>query len=153
MPPEKVSFIIAEGKNLFNEEFWIIPENAKFPAIKPFSFDWSKLDVKYHFSTACFRCEPTYPEFTDFQAGLDSYAEVLRANPQHQGLIVANNYAELGQIRKWLVEDYKLPRRRFTIIVPKKKAEDSAAVDFYIVPQAEVSKTTSAKLSTPKTKN
>lgn len=153
MPPEKISFLIAEGKNLFNEEFWIIPENAEFPDIKPFSFDWSKLQAKYHFSTACFRCEPSYPELIDSQPGLAEYAEILKKYPKYKGLIVVNNYAELAEVRNTLVGNLKLPRRRLTITVRPKKAENSWSVDFYIVPQATVTKTTSAKLSTPKPKN
>lgn len=61
IPTDKISFVIAEGKNLFNEEFWIVPKNAKFPDIKPFDFDWSNLKAKYHFSYTCLDCEPSYP--------------------------------------------------------------------------------------------
>lgn len=153
LPPEKITLVIAEGKNLFNEEFWIVPENAEFPDIKPFGFDWSRLDAKYLFSETCLRCEPSYPELTDFQSGIDVYAEILKTYPNYHGLIEVNDYSELSQIRNSLIKNFKVPRRRFTITLAKKNPENSLSVNLYIVPQTKDSKRGAAKLSARKTGN
>lgn len=146
--PEKVSFIIAKGKNLFNEEFWIIPQNAKLPDIKSDSFDFRNLKNKYHFSHTCPACEPNYPRLTSFQENLEDYAEILKKYNDYRGLIEisyeggtrAKDY--LKQARKYaanyrqqLTKDYGIENNRITIKISKSLEKDTiTTANLFIIP-------------------
>jgi hypothetical protein len=136
VPPEKFSFAIAEGKNLFNEEFWIIPENAGFPEIKPASLDWKKIETSYHFSETCLACEPSYYLLTSFQPGYEEFAAIIKDNSSYKGLITVGDFRSLAQVRKILTKNYKLSRNQFAIqIVKSKNDNDAIRENLYIVPK------------------
>jgi hypothetical protein len=136
LPSDRVSFVIADGKNLFNEEFWIIPQNAKPPEIKQANFDWTKLETKYLFSQSCVNCTPSYGLLTPTQPGYQEYANVLMENPDYKGLITVGSNFALKEIRKILLKNYKLPQNRFAIQVIKSKNEaESMTENFFIIPK------------------
>ncbi len=138
IPPDKISFTIASGKTSFAQEFWIIPKNAKLPFNESFSLDWSNLQNKYYFSTACFKCEPSYGLLTSFQPNFNGFVKVLKENPRFRGQIIVNDYEELAIVKKKLTEESKLPRNRYSMQIRKQEKPDdfSYSVDFYIVPNA-----------------
>lgn len=154
IPTDKISFVIAEGKNLFNKEFWLVPKGAKFPDIKPFEFDWSKLKEKYYFSYTCLDCEPDYPFLSFSQPGLEEYTEVLKKNDNFQGVIEiymknygtqkerlkeAQKYA--AEYRQMLTKDYRVDNEQITIRLKKStETESTATANLYIVPKISENK-------------
>lgn len=136
-PSEKVIYVIAEGKKLFDKELWIIPEGAKLPDFESASFDWDNLKTKYLYSETCFQCEPSYPLLTTFQSGFDEYVNILKKHPEYTGLLTVNNFEDLFYAKSLLMKEYKLSKNRFTIQFAKKIKGDeySIAVNLYIVPK------------------
>lgn len=133
--PDKVSFVIAEGKSLFNEEFWIIPQNSETPKIRLASWDSAKLQKKYYFSQTCVVCEPSYYLLTSFQPNYQEYAAILKKNPKYKGLIVGSNFESLMVIRKTLVREHKLSKERFSLQIKKgRKGKSNLTEGLYIIP-------------------
>lgn len=134
VPPAQVSIVIAEGKDFFNEEFWVVPKDAAMPDIKPATLNWDALTDKYHFSNACLQCEPSYHSLTDFQPNFEDYANILKEHPNYSGLVTVNNPLDVLQVRKELTAKYKVPRNRYRVRLLK-KASDDPSVDLFIVPE------------------
>lgn len=132
----KIDVLFLEGKELFRQEFWIIPKNAKSPYEKSFNFDWSKLEDKYLFSQACLDCEPSYPMLSFSQTAYKEFAEILKQNTNLKGLIFVNNYTEIALVKKLLAYT-KLPRQSYQIKFKKIKPKEANIFisDFYLVPQ------------------
>lgn len=151
VPSDKISFIIAKGKSFFNEEFWIIPKDAKFPEIENDNFDFSNLNSKFLFSETCLICEPSYQRLTSFQEGLNEYAEVLKKHKNYQALIEIEyeggqwEKANLKQVRTFaayyrteLTKKHGIENQRVTIKINKSlKEESSSTVNFFIMPFAK----------------
>lgn len=133
--PGKFTVVAAEGKEFFNEEFWIIPAGAEPPNITRAVFDWSGLTGKYRFSYTCLQCEPSYYRLGHFQANFEDYADILRKYPNYRGLITVNDMWEVERVRSELTEKNKLPRNRYRIQILKPgKDEFPGSVYLFIVP-------------------
>ena len=140
----QISVVVAEGKNFFNEEFWVVPKDAALSNIRPATLNWDELTYKYHFSTSCLQCEPSYHSLTDFQPNFEDYANILRQYPKHIGLVTVHSRRDAKQVAEELTARRKLPRHRYRIRLLKKASDGlSLTNDLFIMPQ----KSTQALLS------
>lgn len=134
VPASKIDVTLAEGKNFFDQEFWVIPKNVAPPRFTEAKHRWEDLKSKYHFSTSCPRCEPSYPELTDFQPNFEEFAELIRTNAGLKGLVTVGSSFDAKYVRKELAR-LRLPRNRFEIkIIPPTKDDDGYSVDLFILP-------------------
>jgi len=134
VPAGKIDFVIAEGKSFFSEEFWIIPEGADVPVVREATFDWTSIKTKYHFSTACLKCEPSYPELTTSQPNYEDFAAVLKKNPSLKGVVAVKDYDELREVRSALTKGLKLARNRYLVVVETMTSQYDYGINLYLVP-------------------
>lgn len=149
--PDKVSFVIAEGKKFFSEEFWIIPKGANPPQIQADNFDFSNMQDKLHFSRTCLICEPSYPQLSSSQDGFEKYAEILKKYENYQAVIEIEyeggqwEKENLKQVRTFaayyrteLTKKHGIENQRVTIKINKSlKEESSSTANFFIMPFAK----------------
>lgn len=138
-PKGAITFVIAEGKNLFNEEFWLIPKGASLPPMTPIPSELRRLDSKYHFGYACLQCEPSYPWLTGFQPNFEEFAAILKAHPEYAGLVEVNNREDLVGVTRALTGRIKLARDRYKIRYikssSKRESDDlDLSVNLYLLP-------------------
>jgi len=139
----KVDFVITESKEKFFKEFWIIPKGKNPPEVKALDFDLSNLQNPYYYAYACLDCEPAVPGLSIDSVSFRLYAEVLKENLQYKGLIIIYNggVKHITQIRKLLVEDYKVKGNQVKIRLEKRKNKvNFADANFYLIPKTDKNK-------------
>ncbi|HEV7642307.1 MAG TPA: hypothetical protein VGO50_00070 [Pyrinomonadaceae bacterium] len=119
-PANRIDFVIAEGKKVFSEDYWIIPAGAEAPEFKPFEMDWADLQGKYYFSLGCPQCEPSY-SFNGIQQNFEEYVNILQKFPGFKGEITVGSFADLIWVKNKLTKGLKLPRDRYILTLSKQK--------------------------------
>lgn len=132
---DHVDVVLADGKTLFYEEYWIVPENTPPPAVPASTEpDLRKIGSKYLFSNACLQCDPSYPSLIGEQANFEDYIAVLKNNRELRGTITVYSASDARTVRRKLTAKGKLPRSRYTVSVLRPPDEFAIGVKLYLVP-------------------
>ncbi len=145
---DRISFLIAEGKQTLDKEFWIISKNEKLPEIKSVDFNLNNLKTKYLYAFVCLDCEPAVAGLSADVADTDLYKKTLEENADYIALIIirpsrSEEKVYLKDAKKFasgyqkdLTKSRKINKKRITIRIEDSLSENSAATaELYIIPK------------------
>lgn len=148
--PDRISFIIAQGKPSFTRELYVIRKDAEFPEIQEADLEFDNLDKKYLFASSCLDCDPAVPSLSTENFNWEKLAKVLKENPNYQLMIningktafisgesdIVSSKKYVKNLRKYFLEKYEIKNNRIKHIINKENKEESVTTAaFYIVPQ------------------
>jgi hypothetical protein len=132
---ERLSFLIAVGKETLYKELWVIPKDQNAPEFESLALKQSIFNKKYYYGRSCIDCEPTVPALESGRVDFKFFSGQLKKHKNLKGQIVVNRkhlrYAIA--VRKTLIDDYGLKVHRVAI---KFNNSDVSRARFYIVPLA-----------------
>ena len=135
LDPERISFLITEGKSTLYKELWLIPEGKNAPEFKSLSLKLNDdiFSRRYYYAASCISCEPTVPSLESGRVDFKFFTDLLKKNKKVRGLIIVtrDNLRYAVTLRKTLMKDYGLHFNRISI-----KFSDSQLnrARFYIIP-------------------
>jgi hypothetical protein len=130
--PQRISFIVTQGKDWLFKELWIAKKGEEFPEFKPLDFDLSKVNEKYLYAKKCLFCEPTVPILDASNVDESLFGEILSKNNRLKGMIaVSKDYLKYAiDFRKRLMKKFNLDVSQISI-----RITSDDIVHFYIAPK------------------
>ena len=144
--PNRVVVIDGGYKEKFATELWLIPNGVAPPIPKPtISSPLANVKSAYKFDEECLDCAAAVNLYLyGLDEGLKFYAEVLRKNPDSQGLIIIRSdknfnirkaLNEAQRAKRKLIRNHGIQANRIIIKVGHRRNDDVAVAEMWVVPR------------------
>lgn len=84
---DRISFAVAQGKEYFKREIWIIKDGDKLPEFETENFEFSRVEDGYLFAAKCYECDPAVSTLRTDGIDWELLAKLLKENPEYKVLI------------------------------------------------------------------